>query len=340
MNRTMLDFRSDTFTQPSAGMRQAMASAEVGDDVFNEDPSLKRLEARVAELFGREASLFVPSGTMANLIGIALHCGRGDEVVMERRTHSFSYETGGLSALLSVMVSTVDCESGYLEAEALHAAIRGEDVHWPRTKLAILENTANLSGGLVVPLDHVTRLKALCTERGLALHMDGARIWNAAVAARCTLAEYAAQVDTLSCSLSKGLGCPVGSLVVGDRAAILEARKLRKMLGGGMRQAGVLAAAGLYALDHTLPRVHEDHEMARRVAQALRTIHGESITVETPETNMVRIHTADPAQTPRMVADWEAKGIKAFALGPTMIRLVTHLDLPQDAPEQLLARLG
>ncbi len=337
---TTLDFRSDTFTKPSAGMRKAMADAEVGDDVFREDPSLIKLEAETAELFGREAALFVPSGTMANLIGIALHCGRGDEVVMEKRTHSFSYETGGLSALLGVVASTVHCDTGILELDALETAIRGGDVHWPNTKLAIVENTANLAGGVVVSLEHMKALKALCDSRGLALHMDGARIWNAAAASGTRLDEFAASVSTLSCCLSKGLGCPVGSLIVGDRDQIEKARWQRKMLGGGMRQAGVLAAAGLYALKHHLPRIGEDHAMAQRVAAALRHVYGDRVTVEEPASNMVRLHTNSAEETPRLVEEWKAKDILAFQLGPNMIRLVTHMDLPERADKMLVEALG
>ncbi len=336
---TTLDFRSDTFTKPSAGMRKAMADAEVGDDVFREDPSLIGLEAETAELFGREAALFVPSGTMANLIGIALHCGRGDEVVMEKRTHSFSYETGGLSALLGVVASTVHCDTGILEVDALEAAIRGGDVHWPNTRLAIVENTANLVGGVVVSLDHTKALKTLCDSRGLALHMDGARIWNAAAASGTSLEEFAASVSTLSCCLSKGLGCPVGSLIVGDRDQIEKARWQRKMLGGGMRQAGVLAAAGHYALKHHLPRIGEDHQMARRVAAALRLVYGDRVRVEEPASNMVRLHTTSSEETPRLVENWKAKGILAFQLGPKMIRLVTHMDLPENADQLLVEAL-
>ena len=337
---TLLDFRSDTFTRPDAGMRRAMAEAEVGDDVVREDPTVNRLEERVAALFGREAALLVPSGTMANLVGVGLHCGRGDEAVLERRTHSFAHETGGMAALLGVLPATVDCPEGWLSEEALRGAIRGGDIHWPRTRLALVENTANLAGGLVVPLAHLARLYTICREHGLALHLDGARIWNAAAASGTPLADYGAVVDTLACSLSKGLGCPVGSLLVGDRAAIDEARRLRKMLGGGMRQAGVLAAAGLYALDVHLPRLGEDHELARRVAHALRQVLDESIEVDEPESNMVLLHTREPELAERLVESWARRNIRAFTVGGTMIRLVTHHDLPPDADAQLKERLG
>lgn len=338
--RRDLDFRSDTFTLPDAGMRRAMAEAELGDDVFNEDPTVHRLEEKVAALFGREAALLVPTGTMANLIGVGVHCGRGDEAVMERRTHSFTYETGGISGLLGVLPAVVDCPEGWLGLEGLEGAIRGDNVHWPRTKLALVENTANLSGGRVVPLDHMVSLLALCHRRGLALHVDGARIWNAAVASGNSLADYGAAADSLSCCLSKGLGCPAGSLVVGDRSLVEEGRRLRKMLGGGMRQSGVLAAAGLYALEHFLPRLEEDHHMATRLARVLRMVLDESCEVVEPETNMVLVRTVEPDLTLQLVDNWASHGMRVLTLGATTIRLVTHHDLPVDAPEQMLERLS
>jgi threonine aldolase len=337
---TLLDFRSDTVTRPDEGMRRAMAAAEVGDDVFGEDPTVARLEERVAALFGREAALLVPSGTMANLIAVGLHCRRGDEAILERRTHTFGHETGGIAGLLGVMPSVVDCAEGWLGLEALAAAIHEEDIHHPRTRLAVVENTANLAGGLVVPLAHLSALAGLCRARGLALHCDGARIWNAAAASGTPLADYGAVVDTLACCLSKGLGCPAGSLLVGDRAHIGEARRLRKMLGGAMRQAGVLAAAGLHALDVFLPRLAEDHQAARRLAHALRLVLDESCQVQEPESNIVLVRTLEPGLTTLLLARWEIRGIRALALDEATIRLVTHHDLPADAPEQVRERLG
>lgn len=336
----ILDFRSDTLTKPSEAMRRAMAAAEVGDDVFREDPTVARLEETVAGLFGREAALFVPSGTMANLIAVGLHCRRGEEVVLERRTHTFSYEGGALSGLMGAMAAPVDCEEGWLTAAALEPAIRGEDVHWPRTKLAIVEDTANLAGGRVVPLGEIAKIGALCRRRGLALHVDGARVWNAAAAGGGTLADIAALADTLSCCLSKGLGCPVGSLLVGDAAAIAEARRLRKQLGGGMRQAGMLAAAGLHALDEHLPNLADDHQLAREIAHALRLVTDDELVVESPETNMIRVHAGDALQRDSLLARWGERGVRALPLGERSIRLVTHRDLPGDAAGQLRARLG
>jgi threonine aldolase len=220
------------------------------------------------------------------------------------------------------------------------AAIHEEDIHHPRTRLAVVENTANLAGGLVVPLAHLSALAGLCRARGLALHCDGARIWNAAAASGTPLADYGAVVDTLACCLSKGLGCPAGSLLVGDRAHIGEARRLRKMLGGAMRQAGVLAAAGLHALDVFLPRLAEDHQAARRLAHALRLVLDESCQVQEPESNIVLVRTLEPGLTTLLLARWEIRGIRALALDEATIRLVTHHDLPADAPEQVRERLG
>ncbi len=337
--RAVLDFRSDTITQPGPGMRKAMATARVGDDVFGEDPTVAELERRVAELFGREAALFVPTGTMANLIGLALHCGRGDEVLMERRTHSFAHEVGGGAALLGVLFHTLDCPEGHIQPDAVASAVRPADVHQPVTRLVVVENTANLCGGKVVPLETIRAMRELTRERGMRLHLDGARIFNASAASGVPLSDYAAEVDSLSCCLSKGLGCPAGSLVVGDRAAMEKARWYRKMLGGGMRQAGVLAACGLYALDHNLPRLADDHETAADLAQGLSRVLGDAYRVQPPESNMVVVHTADQAATESTLARWAELDIRCFPVSPTSLRLVTHMDLPEDAAAEAVQRI-
>ena len=335
----VLDFRSDTVTRPTPGMREAMARAEVGDDVMGEDPTVQRLEARVAALFGREASLFVPSGTMANLIGMALHCQRGDEVILERRTHSFVYEVGGGAALFGIPFHVVDSPDGIPQPEQIQKAIRPKNIHMPASRLLVVENTVNVAGGRVVSLERLTSLRALCQQNGLALHMDGARIWNAAVASSTPLSRFAGEVDTLSCCLSKGLGCPVGSLVIGNGEAIERARKLRKMLGGGLRQVGILAACGLYALDHHIDRLEEDQRMARELYQGLSQILDGRFRVQEPETNILLVHTDQSSTTERTLAAWSARNIQVLTLGETIIRLVTHLDLPGDAAAQALARL-
>ncbi len=334
-----LDFRSDTFTRPSAGMREAMARAEVGDDVFREDPTVKELEERVAGLFGREASMLVPSGTMANLIGIALHCRRGDEVIMERRTHSFAHEVGGGAALLGVLFNVLDSPDGILTPAQVRAVIRHIDVHEPISRLVVLENTINLAGGRVVPLEQVQAFHQLTRGRNMRLHMDGARIWNASVAGGTPLSEYAAAVDTLSCCLSKGMGCPVGSMVIGDAADIERARWYRKMLGGGMRQAGVLAACGLYAIEHNLPRLAQTHAQAAELAEGLRRELDDRHTVQEPETNILMVHTDGQATTEETLTLWYRLGIMALPLSDTMIRLVTHIDVPPEGAAEAIRRL-
>jgi threonine aldolase len=335
-----LDFRSDTVTRPTAAMRQAMAAAEVGDDVFGEDPTVNRLERTVAERFGRQAALLVPSGTMANLIGLALHCQRGEEVLLERRTHSIVHEVGGATALFGILLCPLDSPDGLLDATQVERAIRPDDIHEPITRSVVVENTANLAGGKIFPLPRLKALRALTRARGLALHLDGARIWNAAVATGVPLAAWAAEVDTLICCLSKGLGCPAGSLLVGDRRHIDQARRLRKMLGGGMRQVGVLAACGLYALEHHLDRLAQDHAVARELAAVLRRALDDRHRVQEPETNILLVHTDSKATTETTVARWQRRGILALALSDTSIRLVTHLDLPQGCADQVAHRLA
>lgn len=339
-SETALDFRSDTVTRPSPGMREAMARAEVGDDVFGEDPTVRKLEERVAELFGREASLFVPSGTMGNLIAIGLHCRRGDEVILERRTHSYAHEAGGGAAVFGVSYCIVDSPDGILSPADVAAAVRPDDVHEPVSRLAIVENTANLAGGKVVSLERLRAIRKVARERGLKLHVDGARIWNASVASGTPLDAYGREADTLLCCLSKGLGCPVGSLLVGDRADVERARRLRKMLGGGMRQAGVLAACGLYALEENLPRLAEDHALAAELARVLREALDERHRVDEPETNIVLVHTRDRETTEETLRMLAGRRILALAVSETAIRFVAHLDLPRDAAREAGRRLG
>jgi len=339
LENAALVFRSDTFTKPSAGMREAMARAEVGDDVFREDPTVKELEERIADLFGREASMLVPSGTMANLIGIALHCQRGDEVIMERRTHSFAHEVGGGAALLGVLFNVLDSTDGIITPEQVRGVIRHRDVHEPISRLVVLENMINLAGGRVVPLEHIQSFHQLTRERGMRVHMDGARIWNASVAGGTPLPEYAGAVDTLSCCLSKGMGCPVGSLVIGDGADIERARWYRKMLGGGMRQAGVLAACGLYAIEHNLPRLEDDHAQAAELAAGLRRVLDGRHRVQEPETNILMVHTDGQATTEETLTTWYRLGIMALPLSDTMIRLVTHIDVPPGGAAEAIRRL-
>ncbi|HUU03556.1 MAG TPA: low-specificity L-threonine aldolase [Myxococcota bacterium] len=335
----VLDFRSDTITKPSPAMRQAMARAEVGDDVFGGDPTVAELERRSAEICGREAALFVPSGTMANLLGLALHCGRGDEVILERRTHSFSHEVGGGAALLGILFSPLDSPDGIISTEQVARAIRKKDVHEPISRLVILENTVNLAGGCVVSIERLRAMRRLTRERGLRLHMDGARVFNASIASGTPVADYASEVDSLSFCLSKGLGCPVGSMFAGDKEDVERARWLRKMLGGGMRQAGVLAACGLYALDHNIERLAEDHAAARELAAGLSSVLDERYRVQEPETNILLLHTDSETTNTDTLAAWKKAGIMALPLAEKIIRLVTHLDLPAGAVAETVRRV-
>jgi threonine aldolase len=326
----IVDLRSDTLTKPTAAMRAAMAAAEVGDDVFGEDPTIQALEARAAELAGKEAALFVPSGTMANLIACKLHTLPGDEVILERTSHLYRYEAAGFAAYAGVSTALIDGERGLLAPAHIDAAIRLHDVHQPRSRLLWLENTHNAGGGSCYPLDRLAAVVAAGRAHGLAVHLDGARVWNACIAQETPLATIAGHFDSLSFCFSKGLGCPVGSVLIGSRPFIADARRVRKMLGGGMRQAGVLAAAALHALEQHVARLAEDHANAALLADALDGLAG--VRVRRPvETNIVLLDTTASALTAldvvgRLVGD----GVRCLPLNATTIRLVTHLDVARD----------
>jgi len=311
------DFRSDTGTRPTAAMRRAMAEAEVGDDVFRDDPTVGRLEERVAALFGREAALFCASGTMANQVAVGLHARPGEEALFEERSHTYHFEVGGAARLWGVQARLYASRRGSPEPAALLALVRGDNVHLPRTALCVVENTHNFHGGAVVPLDAIRAARA-ALPRSVRLHLDGARLWNAHVASGTPLREYASVADTVMVSLSKGLGCPVGSMLVGDRGPMEEARRLRKLLGGGMRQVGVLAAPALVALDEGLDRLRDDHRRAKRLAEGL------GLDPERIETNIVIVEVPDgPAAEARL----RAAGVLVAAIGPKQIRFVTHRDV-------------
>ena len=328
MNTT--DLRSDTITRPTQAMREAMHSAEVGDDVFGDDPSVNALQERSAALFGKEAALFVPSGTMANQVAIRTHTEPGDEIIVESSSHIFLYEGGGFAALSGVSARCVDAEAGLLSAADIRPAIRpdGGLSHFPVTKVICLENTANRGGGTVYRPERVEEIAMLAQEEGLALHLDGARFFNAAVALQLPVADLAAPFDSIAFCLSKGLGCPVGSLIVGTRAFVDRAHRFRKMFGGGMRQAGSLAAAGTYALEHHVDRLADDHARARRLAESLAEMPGISVVLDRVQTNMVYIDL-DPAG--RSSAEWvealQREGVLVVATSPNQLRAVTHLDV-------------
>ncbi len=320
-----VDLRSDTVTQPGLGMRRAMADAEVGDDVLGDDPSVAALEARAAELTGKEAGLFVASGTMSNIIGIALHCRPGDEALLDADSHSMRYEAGAPAALLGVVLRQFRSSRGVPILDDIRNAIQKETLHSPGTALIVIENTHNVAGGAVIPLTEHDAIYEMSRQHGVAIHLDGARIFNASVAADVPVKEYAARCDTITFCLSKGLGCPVGSVLCGNRDAIQRARRIRKRLGGGMRQAGVLAAAGLYALEHNIDRLADDHARASKLAEYVAGLPGVSIDLAAVQTNMVYFTASAPAAA--WVSALERHGVKCLALGEHRIRMVTHLDV-------------
>lgn len=329
-----LDFRSDTVTRPTPAMRAAMAAAEVGDDVFGDDPSVHRLERRVAELLGKETAVFVPSGTMSNLIGVLVHCGRGDEFLCDAGCHIYNYEQSGYAQIGAVAARPVEGRFGALTVEQLEPLVRPENDHQVRTRLVCLENTHNRGGGSIYPYEQLAEVCRWAHGRGLTTHLDGARLWNAAAATGIPLAKWAGHFETVSVCFSKGLGAPVGSALAGPGDLIRKARRLRKVVGGGMRQAGVLAAAALYAVDHHQTRLAEDHAHAQALAEAVRGCPGLTLNPE-PETNIV-IFEVDPAlgTAAQFAERLAAQGLMMLAVGPRAVRAVTHLDLSGDDLEQ------
>ena len=321
-----IDLRSDTLTRPTETMRNAMAAADVGDDVFGEDPTVNRLEELAAKKMGKEAALFVTSGTMANLVSLLTHCGRGDEVILGDQAHIFYYEQGGCAALGGIHPRTVpNLPDGTLDMEALEAAIRTENVHYPISRVIALENTHNRCLGTPLSLAYLDEVKTLADRHGLKIHIDGARIFNAAVALETDPAALVQHADSVSFCLSKGLAAPVGSMVCGSRAFIEQARRNRKVVGGGMRQAGILAAAGLVAIEESVKALAGDHANARTLAEGLAKLPGVGLDPEKVHTNIVFIRVNHPrfsAET--LTAALGKEGVKVLALGPDLIRVVTH----------------
>ena len=324
----VIDLRSDTVTRPTPGMRQTMASAVVGDDVFEDDPTVKQLEVRVAQLFAKEAALFVASGTMGNQVCLKTWTSPGDEVILDVESHIACYEVGTAAAFSGLQLRMIECPGGIMQPETVRDAVRADDIHQPRTRVVCLENTHNRGGGIIIPLEQMQAVAELAHERGLLVHLDGARIWNASAATGIGLAEYGRVADSLMCCFSKGLGAPVGSMIVGSKEFITRARRTRKMFGGGMRQVGILAAAGLYALEHHLPRLKDDHEKAAQFAESIRKIPGVRLIPDPPPTNIV---VFDIANTGKMVGDVVAKlkerSVLMVPFGRTRIRAVAHLDV-------------
>ncbi len=322
----MIDLRSDTVTRPSKGMRRAMAQADVGDDVFGEDPTVKKLQETVADLLGKEAALFVPSGMMGNQLGIHVHTHPGDEVIVERKSHIFNYESGAASSLNGVTLHVLEGQHGRFDKPQLLRALRRGD-YWESNSAALcLENTLNIAGGLLNPLEEMQELTACAHEHGLKCHLDGARLWNASIATKISLKEYAAPFDTVTVCLSKGLGAPVGSVFAGTANTIRSAHRRRKELGAGMRQVGILAAAGLYAIKHHFSDLEQDHFHARRLADGLADCH--CIDVCTPQTNIVLFSLINTElTTDSLLKHLQDQGVAMVAIGPNTIRATIHRDL-------------
>ena len=335
--KNFIDLRSDTVTKPTPAMRKAMAEAEVGDDVFGEDPTVNALQEKVARILGKEAAIFVPSGTMANQLAIKSHTQPGDEVIIEGTSHPYNFEGGASAALSGVQFYCLKGVRGILEASQIEEAIRPDDHHFPITKLICLENTHNRGGGAIYPIEKIVKIHRLAKSKGLSLHMDGARLWNASVATGIKPAEYAQWADSVSVCLSKGLGAPIGSMVTGSKIFIDRVHRFRKMFGGGMRQVGVIAAAGIYALDHHIERLKEDHQNAKRLALGLKEFKGVSINPDHVETNIIIFSTADAGMTAAQVTEaMKKEGVLIHAFGKTQIRLVTHLDVSSEDIEKAL----
>jgi threonine aldolase len=334
----MIDLRSDTVTLPSPQMREAIFRAELGDDVFGEDPTVNELEQMAAERVGKEAALLVVSGTMGNLVSILTHCGRGDEIILGDLAHTFIYEAGGTAALGGIHPHTVPNQpDGTLRLQDIEAAIRSDNVHFPRTRLICLENTHNRCNGAALTCEYMTQVGRLARRRGLALHLDGARIFNAAVALGVSVKELTRDADSVSFCLSKGLAAPVGSLVCGSSQFIAEARRTRKILGGGMRQAGILAAAGIVALTEMVDRIQEDHDNARRLAVGIGGIDGLSIDPARVQTNIVYFDLLGDKPCAEEYASQAARrGLRILSTGPNRLRAVTHYGISaQDIDEAL-----
>ncbi len=327
----LIDLRSDTVTRPSVEMRAAMAAAEVGDDVYGEDPTVNLLEQRAAERFGREAALFVPTGTMGNQIAIRLHTQPGQEVIAESRAHILDYEMATTAVFSGCLIRAVAAESGTLTWKQIEPAIFARGAFRAATGLIEIENTANLAGGRCTRLDALEKIWAGAKERKLALHLDGARIFNAATALGVDVRELSSGFDTVMFCLSKGLGAPVGSMLVGSAELMAQARIYRKALGGGMRQAGILAAAGLIALEQGPKRLHEDHANARLLAEALAGMDSVEIDLDAVETNIVIFRLTGGLRAEDLSARLKERGILANAVGPDAMRLVTHLDVDRAA---------
>jgi threonine aldolase len=339
----IIDLRSDTVTQPTPAMRRAMAEAEVGDDVYGEDPSINRLQEMAAVMLGKEAGLFVPSGTMGNLASILAHCGRGDEVILGNLAHTFLFEAGGISALGGIHSCQIPNQpDGTLALEDIRQAIRPDNIHDPITRLITLENTHNRCGGVALTVEYTQSVGELARRHGLRLHLDGARIFNAAVFLGVPAAKLAAPADSVTFCLSKGLCAPVGSVICGSKAFIHQALRIRKQLGGGMRQAGVLAAAGIVALETMIDRLADDHRRAKTLAKGLSEIPYLSLDTGSPYTNMIFLCLAptSPLTPDRLVERLAQRGVRIGQVSERRFRLVTHYWIDEAAVDRVLNTFG
>lgn len=331
----IIDFISDTVTRPSPGMLKAMMTAQVGDDVFGEDPSINELEKIAAGMFGMEASVFCPSGTMTNQIAIKCHTQPGDEVICDENAHIYQYEGGGIAFNSGASVKLIQGDRGRINAAQVKAAINPDDNHKAHTSLVCIENTSNRGGGSCYDFEEIKKIKRVCVENNLHFHLDGARLFNALVAKNETPEQYGEIFDSISICLSKSLGCPVGSLLLGKKDFIKKARRIRKVFGGGMRQAGFLAAAGIYALQNNIERLREDHFHAKQIADAI--VEKEFVKTVLPvETNIIIFELNDTITAPQLVEKLKTQNIRGYAIAPNRVRLVVHLDITNEMVEKTI----
>jgi threonine aldolase len=330
-----IDLRSDTVTRPTPAMLQAMMQARVGDDVFGEDPSINQLEAMAAQLFGMEAALYCPSGTMSNQIAIKCHTAPGDEVICEKNSHVYIYEGGGIAFNAGAQVRALEGDRGRITAGQVSDSINPDDVHKARTSLVSLENTANRGGGSCYELEEITRIRQVCEDNQLKLHLDGARLFNALVAKKQTASAYGRLFDSISVCLNKGLGCPIGSLLIGSVPFIRQARRFRKVFGGGMRQAGFMAAAGIHALQYHVDRLAEDHSHARQIAEALEKKDFVA-SILPVETNIIIFEVESSFCAKSLAAQFKEQDILAIAISSNQLRFVTHLDITPEMVERTI----
>lgn len=331
MSNQFIDLRSDTVTRPSKAMRDAMANAEVGDDVFGEDPTVNRLQETVASLLGKEKALYVPSGCMSNQLALKAHTEMGDEVIMEQDAHMFNYETAAPSIMSAVQVKTIPGIRGVFRAEELPPHIRPALYYMPRTRVICIENTHNRAGGAIFPIEEIKKISAFCKEHGIIFHLDGARLWNASVATGIPMKEWAQHFDSVSVCFSKGLGAPVGSAICGSKEFVTRAHKWRKVFGGGMRQSGIIAAGALYAVQNNVERLKEDHEKAKYFSQQLSKIKSFEIDLESVQTNIVLVDVQKTGKTPHeVIALLKEQGVLISAGTFTKFRALMHLDVTMD----------